>query len=381
MKEIRLGRKLGAMRREKGITQEELASYFGVSKASVSKWETGQSYPDILLLPQLAAYFHITVDELLGYEPQMDKADIRRLYRRLAEDFSQRPFREVLEEVEDLARDYYSCFPLLVQLGGLLLNHADLAQGPEQAQALELAVRLCLRVKEESGDMELMRRANVLEAASRLSLGQTEQAASRLEHTGLRPDLGEESLYAAVLQKLGDMPKARQVLQLSLYQHLMGMLSVFPLYLMMLDDPEKFREGMRRAQELCVSFRVDGLHPYLEAQLEFVCGYCCIQQGEREACLDHLRRYVEACRKAVPASLHGDDFFDRVEPWIEELDLGEAAPRMDRHFRRGLAEAVTKNPVFSPLSGEPKFHSVCELLEQLVAEGEPEKDKCSEKRE
>lgn len=53
------------MRKEKGITQDELANYIGVSKASVSKWETGQSYPDIAFLPQLAAYFNISVDELI----------------------------------------------------------------------------------------------------------------------------------------------------------------------------------------------------------------------------------------------------------------------------------------------------------------------------
>ena len=67
MKEINIARKLTTKRREKGITQEELALYIGVSKASVSKWETGQSYPDITFLPQLATYFNISIDELMGY--------------------------------------------------------------------------------------------------------------------------------------------------------------------------------------------------------------------------------------------------------------------------------------------------------------------------
>lgn len=53
-------------RKEKGITHEKLAEYIGVSKASVSKWESGQSYPGILLLLELATFFNISVDELLG---------------------------------------------------------------------------------------------------------------------------------------------------------------------------------------------------------------------------------------------------------------------------------------------------------------------------
>ena len=59
MKDINLGKVLVEQRRRMGITQDELASYLGVSKAAVSKWETGATYPDITLLPQLAAFFNI----------------------------------------------------------------------------------------------------------------------------------------------------------------------------------------------------------------------------------------------------------------------------------------------------------------------------------
>ena len=73
MKELNLSNILVKKRKEKGITQDQLAAYIGVSKASVSKWETGQSYPDITFLPQLAANFNMSVDELIGYKPQMTK--------------------------------------------------------------------------------------------------------------------------------------------------------------------------------------------------------------------------------------------------------------------------------------------------------------------
>ena len=54
-------------RKERKMTQEDLANYLGVSKAAISKWETGQSYPDLALLPSIAAYFNLSVDELIGY--------------------------------------------------------------------------------------------------------------------------------------------------------------------------------------------------------------------------------------------------------------------------------------------------------------------------
>lgn len=73
MNSLRLSENIAFMRKKAGITQDELATFLGVTKASVSKWETGQSMPDILLLPELATYFDVSVDELLGYEPQLSK--------------------------------------------------------------------------------------------------------------------------------------------------------------------------------------------------------------------------------------------------------------------------------------------------------------------
>lgn len=63
-------------RRQKDMTQEQLASVFGVSAQSVSKWECGDGYPDITLLPSIANYFGITVDELLGTDKQSAEDEI-----------------------------------------------------------------------------------------------------------------------------------------------------------------------------------------------------------------------------------------------------------------------------------------------------------------
>ncbi len=63
--EIKLKEKLRALRRQKGITQEALADHLGITPQSVGKWERGEGFPDITLLPKIAFYFDVTVDELL----------------------------------------------------------------------------------------------------------------------------------------------------------------------------------------------------------------------------------------------------------------------------------------------------------------------------
>lgn len=61
-----LGNKIAELRKEKGMTQEALAKELGVSNQAVSKWESDQSCPDVLLLPQISDLFGITLDELFG---------------------------------------------------------------------------------------------------------------------------------------------------------------------------------------------------------------------------------------------------------------------------------------------------------------------------
>ena len=73
---IKLAENLQLLRKEKGLTQEALAEVFGVTAQSVSKWELGLSCPDIMLLPELAEYYHVSIDELMGYKPSSTINDI-----------------------------------------------------------------------------------------------------------------------------------------------------------------------------------------------------------------------------------------------------------------------------------------------------------------
>ena len=61
-----IGTTIAALRREKGLTQDALAAQLGVSAQAVSKWENGLSCPDILMLPEIAEYFGVSVDALFG---------------------------------------------------------------------------------------------------------------------------------------------------------------------------------------------------------------------------------------------------------------------------------------------------------------------------
>ena len=66
--------KLQKLRKQKGLTQEELANVLFVSRAAVSKWESGRGYPNIDSLKAMAKYFSVSIDELLSGEEALNVA-------------------------------------------------------------------------------------------------------------------------------------------------------------------------------------------------------------------------------------------------------------------------------------------------------------------
>lgn len=65
-----------ALRKDKNLTQEQMAEIFNVSPQAISRWETGSTYPDITLLPIIADFFGLSIDDLLGSSQDKIKARV-----------------------------------------------------------------------------------------------------------------------------------------------------------------------------------------------------------------------------------------------------------------------------------------------------------------
>ena len=64
---LRIGEKIKSLRRQKSISQEVFANYLGVSFQAVSKWENGNTMPDITMIPAIASFFGVSTDELFDF--------------------------------------------------------------------------------------------------------------------------------------------------------------------------------------------------------------------------------------------------------------------------------------------------------------------------
>lgn len=370
MKEINIAQVLMNKRKEKNVTQDELAGYIGISKASVSKWETGLSYPDIALLPLLAAYFNISIDELMDYKPQMVSADIHKLYRRLCADFAAKPFDAVMEQCREIIKKYYSCFPLLFQMGALLLNHSMLAgEAQKSADIIQEAKQLFIRVKNESDDVELTKMALHLEAACCISLGDANSVLDLLDKDR-SPVITGESLLASAYQMKGMNKEAKQTLQGGIYQHIVYLFDVFSLYLMLCaNEPDRFEEALRRITAIEEIFAIRQLHPAILMKLYLVTAQHYAAVANEDKAFEWLEKYADLITGDIyPMKLHGDDFFDLLDDWLKEVDLSDQLPRDEKTIKESMIASVAQNPAFGALAEDIRYQKIAKKIKDILQE-------------
>ena len=111
---IQIADNIKKYRMARGFTQSDLAILLSVSTQAVSKWENGQTFPDITALPLLAKYLDVSIDELMGTEESHSwrlKKELRDLKQAINDDQSKKAEKEfrILEIYEELAstENYY----------------------------------------------------------------------------------------------------------------------------------------------------------------------------------------------------------------------------------------------------------------------------------
>lgn len=108
---MELGEKLQQLRKQKGMTQQELADRLYVSRTAISKWESGRGYPSIESLKAIAALFSVTVDDLLSSE------EILALAASVQKQTAKK-FRDLAFGLADLAASLLLFLPLFANRAG-----------------------------------------------------------------------------------------------------------------------------------------------------------------------------------------------------------------------------------------------------------------------
>jgi len=368
MKELNISKCINQKRKEKGITQEQLADYIGVSKASVSKWESGQSYPDILLLPEIATYFNITVDELIGYSPQLTKEDIKKIYKKFCKDFASKPFDVVMDEYEQMTKEYYSCFPFLLTMVQLLLNHYTLTDTEENKKALlQKCVLLCQHIKDGSDVVNEISQANSLEAVAEMFDSNFTGVIDLLDST-IVPSSGEDELLIQAYMSVGDSKNATIICQVNLFQKVISILSLLSINASMhMSDPVMFETIYQQGRQIIKSFDLKNIVCNSVAVIHLVAAQGYIMQQDNKKALDALAEYVDTvCGFTYPLKIRGNLYFNYIDEWIEEnIPLGSIISRDENAVKKSFIDALD-NPIYESIKGDEKYKLLMSRLEQSM---------------
>ncbi len=164
---IKIDVSLKRLRTKHGITQEVLADFIGVSAQAVSKWERGDGYPDIELLPSIANYFGVSLDELMSMDEFRDTEKLDELMNK------HRTLRSTVgkaEEDVDLLHQILSMYPN---------NYAVMRELAECTPDLEESLKLCNKILEFCTDNEIRSYAAYQECSVLAMLGRKEEALAK----------------------------------------------------------------------------------------------------------------------------------------------------------------------------------------------------------
>ncbi|MBQ8802299.1 MAG: helix-turn-helix transcriptional regulator [Tyzzerella sp.] len=117
---MQIGDVIKKYRKEKGITQEEMARRLGVTAPAVSKWENGTSVPDIMLLGPIARLFEISVDTLLSFQEELSPKEIADLMQALDKRFNEESYDEAFHWAKKKLEMYPNCKQLIWQMALVL---------------------------------------------------------------------------------------------------------------------------------------------------------------------------------------------------------------------------------------------------------------------
>ena len=166
---INIGANIKRLRTEKGITQEQLAEAMNVTCAAVSKWERGETFPDITALQPLAYYFDVSIDTLMGYNKEKVEKEIEDILQQ----FRQSRDRRIIEKAyREYPNDYRIMYHYMWSFG-VSDAEPDLDLALKYKDELE---KICDKILDGCTDISIRTGAWKMKAILRHAEGKTEEA-------------------------------------------------------------------------------------------------------------------------------------------------------------------------------------------------------------
>lgn len=172
---INLANNIRELRKQQGLTQEQLAEALGVTVGAVYKWENARSTPDVTLIMELADMFQVSVDALLGYEVRNN--DKEHIVARLKRYIYEHVLEEALQDAEKALKKYPNSFEIVYYSAELYgVRGIELENAKFLKRALELFQHADLLFVQNTDDTISPLDIKIQMAQMYTSMGETDKA-------------------------------------------------------------------------------------------------------------------------------------------------------------------------------------------------------------
>ena len=344
---MKLNETIRARRRERGLTQEQVAQALGVSTPAVHKWERGICCPDITLLPPLARLLGVDLNTLLSFQEDLTPQEIGAISNQIYEQIRAQGFAAGYETAMEKLREFPSCGLLCYQLAAVLRGALFLC-APEQTEVFQPKLDVLFERAAQSEEREVREAALGMLVARAAEQEDYERAEELLDQLPDPPGQDKELMRAKLYRKEKKYDEALVLLERKLLQtvtrlsDLLGSLMEIALAQGRAADAETYA-----ALERETALRYD----LMPVCAELPAFQMAVGRQDAAACAQALEGVLAALERrwdlnASPLYRHipgknGEETFSAalVETMVKQLETDEelAFARSDPDFARVLA--------------------------------------------
>lgn len=343
---MKIGAVIRTYRKQKNMTQEEMANRLGVTAPAVNKWENGNTMPDITLLAPIARLLEVSLEELLSFREELTREEIRALVQEADRRGAEQSYEALFSWVQEQIRQYPNCEELIYSLALNLDGQRMMRNIPESEKYDEFILGCYERVLNSHEEGIRTAAADVLYGYY-LRKEQYEKAQEYLACLSKQnPEWKRKQ--AVIYEKTGDTEKARRTyeeLLLADYQILDSVFNGLFIIELQARNMEKARYYAEKRKMLAELFEMGAYHSYA-AELELV-------QAEQDrektlACVQGMLDHTDSICAFSKAPLYSHMEFKSVDP---------AYPKM---IREQLRTELLNDESFAYMRQEPAWNKLAE---------------------
>lgn len=206
---MKINQMIREKRREQGFTQEQIAEYLGVSTPSVSKWERGNTFPDITILPALARLLKTDLNTLLSFQEDLSEIEIQHISDEIYALIKAQEFDTAFQTAMQKIAEYPTCELLIYRLAFDMKNALELFV-VQNKEAYKGELKKLFERIAKSGDVLISSQAMTVLIESELDAGEYKLAEERIKQLPVS-FLGQWKMSARLCMELGQYEDASKL--------------------------------------------------------------------------------------------------------------------------------------------------------------------------